>query len=1029
MGKIVLDKVLGKNLQDFADNIDKNFSRIEGNGVWRGEKGESYAEQTIGLWKEDTDGSIVILNEPILETLFTESDGGSTAWPIVKAWAADKRDQFLALQIPKAWSLYPGFPLYYSQPAECFKLFKSDAYDTGADWSGMVAAVGSDDGSYTYKRYDILPRIYLDRVTGNYCWMINGVKTGITASINPDQETRNIRLYLIRTDAAGDTKYLVSKESGTAWTDKPDTLPRIGDFAWRLETKSITTGGVEKPAQVLEVCIYSGDGWVAATADDNNENFFLTYDDMVMHYVWDSIYGGLGDVYDADMRAIGTKSFQFPTHRDNGTATADTHKITSKSYADGTRSDLFVENPYKGQATGSLPDVKSNIVLSGYDDVYLGTPTMNLEGGVSYADERLVKKSEFDAAREDINKRLADLESHVIRTITIDELWMLDETDTNDGDLYKIDRCYWAKDTSMNPNVIYSSWIEEGPGNQPEYSILPYVRYVYLRVRHDPYHDTICWDHKGVGLVYMVHNGHVGSMLVDVEFDFPVSGYNDEWTSKWENTGYLINAYMGKHKSTSALDVNDTYNYGSYTNYLNITDFEEIGDGIDYKKFGVITWMRDPIYRNECAWDFMMRKTFELVLYAEDASDIVIPYFDPADRTFNNSIGGARLRIYGNKLNAYTFKNVQGDKSGISIPRGDINLGNNTYGDDNTLSVDSACIRIYYDDKSRSNPNYYPARPLIINNIFDSCNYINIRHMIGGGINDTAFDNIGIIDNIIKASSIKLYSSVFAYNNINNSTVDIGRYLNGVRLIKLSNMVRCTVNNSRLYVCLAMQDKEVDQQGGGHFISRGKDNNVDKILNVEEIIHNLWIYDCTFNHVRTLNDIFVLRGIKGIFDDFTYISNVIYNGALYYIYNGDITGVPCYENSSTSTIKFKANFIGIDVSEEYDNHITPYENTSGKGTNPPVKSMHIVKACSDDDILHDYYVMTGNNLPQLISNTIYDYTNVPYNKIVYVKRGGDLSTENYVHIPIRHGYDNIIYINIPIVGYGYTKSIEEILKN
>ena len=106
-----------------------------------------------------------------------------------------------------------------------------------------------------------------------------------------------------------------------------------------------------------------------------------------------------------------------------------------------------------------------------------------------------------------------------------------------------------------------------------------------------------------------------------------------------------------------------------------------------------------------------------------------------------------------------------------------------------------------------------------------------------------------------------------------------------------------------------------------------------------------------------------------------------------------------------------------------------YENTPDKGTNPPVKSMHIVKACNDNDILHDYYVMTGNNLPQLISNTIYDYTNVPYNKIVYVKRGGDLLTENYVHMPIRPGYDNIIYMNIPIVGYGYTKSIEEILKN
>lgn len=1029
MGKIVLDKVLGKNLQDFADNIDKNFSRIEGNGVWRGEKGESYVEQTIGLWKEDTDGSIVILNEPILETLFTESDGGSTAWPVVKAWAAGKRDQFLALQIPKAWSLYPGFPLYYSQPAECFKLFKSDAYDTGADWSGMVAAVGSDDGSYTYKRYDILPRIYLDRATGNYCWMINGVKTGITASINPDQETRNIRLYLIRTDAAGDTKYLVSKESVTAWTDKPDILPRVGDFAWRLETKSITTGGVEKPAQVLEVCIYNGVVWIAATADNNNENFFLTYDDMVMHYVWDSIYGGLGDVYDADMRAVGTKSFQFPTHMDNGTATADTHKITSKSYADGTRSDLFVENPYKGQATGGLPDVKSNIVLSGYDDVYLGTPTMNLEGGVSYADERLVKKSEFDPVSKDVNdikRRVADLESHVIKTITIDELWLLGKTDTNDGDLYKIDRCYWAKDTSINPNVIYSYWRNESnPTSQAIYSILPYVRYVYLRARHSHDNGDLYWDHKGTGLVYMRHSDNAAGviydyMLVDVEFDFPTSHYDDKWLDKWSNTHYINTAYTGKHKSLSYLNALDTYSYSGANETLEESDFEKIGDAVDYTKFGVITWMRDPIYKNECAWDFMMKKTFEMRLYSMDGYEDIIPYFDPIDKTNGRHAGGARLRMYGNKLNVYPLRRTTSDISGFSIPRGDA-------GD--RVTTNAAGIRVYYDDARRSSPNYYPKNPLIVNNTFDSCKSIKINHMIGGGTDETAFAGKGIINNEFKASSIELYSSVFAHNNINNSDIHIGHVSDNKSHVASSNMVRCNIYGSILTTCLSIHDQKISKIDD--YFQYNYNNKLISIYNTYGVINDLWMYDCEFNHVRSLSDIFVIRGAESN-NNVTVISNVMYTGESYTYSDLAEAGIPCYKGDYTSGTLFYANFIGIDVNRKYDQFITPYEATSSQGTKPAINSRRIVKACYDPAALGDDPI-TGFNFEGGDGGgpTINDYTNVLYARMVYAKQINESEAESFVHMPmyINNRSNNVIYANIPIVGYGYTKSIEEILKN
>lgn len=969
MGKIVLDKVLGKNLQDFADNIDKNFSRIEGNGVWRGEKGESYAEQTIGLWKEDTDGSIVILNEPILETLFTESDGGSTAWPVVKAWAADKRDQFLALQIPKAWSLYPGFPLYYSQPAECFKLFKSDAYDTGADWSGMVAAVGSDDGSYTYKRYDILPRIYLDRVTGNYCWMINGVKTGITASINPDQETRNIRLYLIRTDAAGDTKYLVSKESGTAWTDKPDTLPRIGDFAWRLETKSITTGGVEKPAQVLEVCIYSGEGWVAATADDNNENFFLTYDDMVMHYVWDSIYGGLGDVYDADMRAIGTKSFQFPTHRDNGTATADTHKITSKSYADGTRSDLFVENPYKGQATGGLPDVKSNIVLSGYDDVYLGTPTMNPEGGVNYADERLVKKSEFDAARADINKRLADLESHVIKTITIEELWSLASDDVNDGDIYKIDRCYWKDAVTpdnkyFNYNAVYIKSKENS-----EYVIRPYVRYVYVKAHND--NHTTTWSNTGVGLIYICNtnsDGDIHEMCYPVEvnlnfkhndLDGDVSWYNN-YGGAYINT---TNVYIGRQKDSPADGrTQNTYIYDSNTTSVSVADMI-IESSIDINKFGFISWMKDPIYKNECDWDFVMYDTF-LIKYTYHKINganvrrytYTLPYFSIYTGSILNDAGyayGCAKWFYNNKLSSYISNNI------ITIP--------DIAGDGDISTIYSMIII------NISSLNHLNRRSICRNNIFISCPGITINIRANDFIAGFTYEMSG---NYIYDSRIIGYTSTFTNNNIRNSELNIGNNENNEHHCSMES---CNITDSTIRYCIG--------------IERGfqyNDNN--RLLSIKNpAFFDVLFQYCDFNHIRNLGNIFIICPTDHLYSDngYGYIDHVIFEGDM--VNGNNVPGIPCQGDGINP---FTAYFIGVDVPES---NFISFKDSDGLSISPS----RVVHSTGRYD---ESSAKTG--------------TNNRYKKISYLSR----STAKYYYLTIGDK-------SYPIHGIGYTKSIEEILKN
>lgn len=102
MSKIELKKVLGNNIQDFANNIDENFSRISENGIWRGEKGESYTEKTITLWSQDgTSGGITIVSEQILKTLFTESDGSASDWDTVKGWAVSDPDKFLSLGIPK----------------------------------------------------------------------------------------------------------------------------------------------------------------------------------------------------------------------------------------------------------------------------------------------------------------------------------------------------------------------------------------------------------------------------------------------------------------------------------------------------------------------------------------------------------------------------------------------------------------------------------------------------------------------------------------------------------------------------------------------------------------------------------------------------------------------------------------------------------------------------------------------------------------------------------------------------------------
>lgn len=551
MSKIELKKVLGNNIRDFANNIDENFNRISENGIWRGEKGEGYAEKTIPLW-EMKNGSINILNENILKILFTESDGSYSSWEMIKSWATDDKDKFISLSIPMNWNMWPGFPLYYAQPVKCFKYF--NVMGTGIDWSGMIAVVGDDE----YRRYDILPRLYVDQVSGNYCWMINGMKTGIPASVNPDNETRNTRLYLIRNDG-GVVKYMTVSDNATIWTDIPSALPRVGDFAWRLSTKNITSGGESKAAQVLEVCIYDGNEWNAATADDNNSNFFITYDDAVMTYIWQEIYGGLGDTYADAVSASSIHSFQFPVYDDNNNKVlGKTHKITSKSYKNGEYSDLIIEG-----AGGN-----NNIVLSNYKNVYLGTPGYNEDGNISYGDIFLETGC---------------------RVIGVEDMNSITESDINVSQMFCIDRCYWKGDKNLS-----TMQLAVDANGSTHYR--GYVRYVFLKAYKT--REGITWDSHGIGLA-MTDN-------VDSTCAFEVGFTADVSAEHRKNGGSLFN--MTTHsvvpinwdKFGVITEMRDPVN-GNYANFdfihagafryyhdnnFEITDLRpDLDDSIDYCEY------------------------------------------------------------------------------------------------------------------------------------------------------------------------------------------------------------------------------------------------------------------------------------------------------------------------------------------------------------------------------------------------------------------------------------------------------------
>lgn len=965
MGKIVLDKVLGKNLQDFADNIDKNFNRIESNGIWRGEKGESYVEKTIDLWREDTDGNIVIINEDILRVLFTEADGSASAWPLVKSWAENNKDQFISLQIPKTWSLYPGFPLYYTQPAECFKMFKSDTDDTGTDWSGMVAAVGSDEGSYVYKRYDILPRLYLDVVSGNYCWMINGVKTGVTASINPDQETRNIRLYLIRTAADGSIQYMVDKESGTGWYKNPDIYPRVGDFAWRLETKNITSGGETRDAQVLEVCMYDGNTWIAAAADDDNENFLLTYDDMVMQYIWKSIYGGLGDEYDGDMRAVDTKSFQLPAHDDNGNATTDSHKITSKSYSNGKRSDIFIENPYKGQN----PEVKSNIVLSGYDNIYLNPPTIQSDGSVKYNDEWVIKKSELDEVNAAMDKRVSDLESHVIKTITIEELWNLTINDVNDGDIYKIDRCYWKDKTVGSSHYNYNAiYVQRYVGTQGdtgtpeyEYEIHPYVRYVYIRACIDD--NNLTWYDTGIGIVNIVWRDDAGishrkSYPVEVRLQFCKYSGDTSWKSGYDpsytQTTSMFIGMLGDDGISSG-DFQTTYITNESVLQL---DEVELGDNIDIDKFGIITWMKDPMYKNECDWDFVMYDTFR-VKYTYIISSIPIlrkaiyylPYFSTFYVNGISDINGCGCSqwFYKNKLTARI------NNAGIGIPNMTVSDIGYIYRmiEINMSSIDS-------------------SHPICHDNAFELCNEINIS-IISNNTDRKGYSE-SVHNNYAYNSIVSCTTSTFCDNIIRNSTLYIG-YNNYT-----SNMQSCNIIDSTINYGIGIN-------GGFNM------NDSNKLLNIKspEFFNVLFQY-CDFNHIRNLESIFIICPTDYLFGG----NDNGYGYITLNTFNGHMTPIPSRYRvvclNDDGSFLFNAYFIGIDTS-----------------------ALGIADSNNDTINISDIVYSYGYYDPTKMSNGYH-----------HDKRITLLSPD----VAEKYSYINIGNAGLyPILGVGYTKSLENILKN
>lgn len=388
--------VNGSNLKETIDQIDKNFRTLCNDGVFKGDPGEGYMSKTLQLWSA-SDNVITIHNEDVLKTIF-----GADVWEKVKGWAAS---DFEMLDIPKDWTLYPGNPLWYVQNPSAYNLFLS-LIGEGADYSCMVAVDGGfSDGNYTYKRYDIVPQLYREESTGNYCWKINGVKTGISASNNPDiNGVRNVRFYLIKntgTDEIPSYLYLTSVDGTVEWRVTADIDPVVGDFAWELSRETVSVSGSEQTASVLKVCMYNGYKWSPATADAGNKNYFLSYDDAMMLYVWGEVYGGLGDAYSESIAPVENHSFCFRTKDKDGNDVGMTHMISSKYndiYKDtDPGSDLVIKAPARDK------EEPCNLVITGYDGVY--TSSIGVEG-LPPEDSKLITSGELDVVKNDLTKAI-----------------------------------------------------------------------------------------------------------------------------------------------------------------------------------------------------------------------------------------------------------------------------------------------------------------------------------------------------------------------------------------------------------------------------------------------------------------------------------------------------------------------------------------------------------------------------------------------------------------------------------------------
>ena len=171
---------------------------------------------------------------------------------------------------------------------------------------------------------------------------------------------------------------------------------------------------------------------------------------------------------------------------------------------------------------------------------------------------------------------------------------------------------------------------------------------------------------------------------------------------------------------------------------------------------------------------------------------------------------------------------------------------------------------------------------------------------------------------------------------------------------------------------------------------------------------------------------------KAYYTNDTYIKDVIYNGKLYEKHQqgqGDdgLANIPCYDDLTMSTQVFSASFIGIDISSTYANKVVK----GVEGVYQEYKGGEVIfdklVSASDYVTLRAY----PNNLPSYLISS--QESMMPHTKIVFIPDWSDVddkvSSYNMVYMPIVYSFDYILYCNIPIYGYGYTKSLEDILKN